>query len=60
MDMMSSGNTYDTETMSTNMLEDIRDGSQSRPKINRREARYKIHCCIKKIQVEWKGALIFT
>ena len=44
--------------MSTDMLEYIRDGSQSHPSINRREARSKIHDCIKKGQAEWKGALL--
>ena len=43
MDAMSSGNEYDAETMSTNMLEDIRDVSQSHPRVNRSETRYKIH-----------------
>ena len=36
MDAMSSGDEYDAEPMSTDILEDIRDGSQSRPRINRR------------------------
>ena len=40
---MSSGNESDAEAMSIYMLEDICDGSQSRPSINMREARYKIH-----------------
>ena len=42
MDAMSSGNDPDSEPMSTEMLEDIHDGSQSHPSINRREAHYKI------------------
>ena len=46
--------------MSTDMLEDIRDGSQSHPSINRIEARYKIRDCIKQRQLEWKGALLST
>ena len=29
--------------MYTEMLEEIRDGSQSHPNVNRIEARYKIH-----------------
>ena len=42
MDALISGDDYDAEPMSTDMLEDIRDGSQSHPGINRRETRYKI------------------
>ena len=55
--MMSSGNECDAKTMSTDMLEYICDGNQSHIRINRREARYKIHDCIKQTQAEWKGAL---
>ena len=36
MDAMSSGDRYDAGPMSKKMLEDIRDGSQSHPNINRR------------------------
>ena len=60
MNSMSSGDEYDAEDMSTDMLEDIRDGCQSHPTINRREARYNIRDCIKKSQAEWKGALLST
>ena len=42
MDAMSFGNESYTEPMSTNMLEDIHDGSQYHPSIKRREALYKI------------------
>ena len=42
------------------MLEYIHDGSQSRPGVNRREAHYKIRDHIKRIQVEWKVALLST
>ena len=42
------------------MLEDIRDGSQTHPKNNRREARYKIRDRIRQRQSEWKGALKAT
>ena len=42
------------------MLEGIRGGSQSHLNVNRREARYKIHDCIKQRQSEWKGALKAT
>ena len=46
--------------MSTDTLEDIRGGSQSHPRINRREARYQICDLIKLIQAEWKGELLST
>ena len=58
MGAMSSGNEYYAEPMSTNMLEDIRDGGQFHRIINSRDARYKIHDIIKLIQVEWKGTLL--
>ena len=38
IDEMSSGDEYDTKFLPTHMLEDIRNGSQSHPSINRREA----------------------
>ena len=44
--MMSSGDESDAEPMSTDMLEDISDVSQSHMRINRREACYKICDCI--------------
>ena len=54
MDVMDSGDDSDDEPMSTDMLEDIRDGSKSHPSVNRREARYKIHYCMKLIQTACK------
>ena len=42
------------------MLEEIRDVSQAREIINRRESRYKIHDSIKRGQSEWKEALLST
>ena len=39
---MDSRNESDDNPMSTEMLEDIRDGIQSHMNVNRREARYKI------------------
>ena len=50
MDAMSSGNEYDAEPMSTEMLEDICGSGQSHTIIHRREARYKIHHRIKQIK----------
>ena len=55
---MSSGDESDDEPMHTDMIEDIRDGRQFRPSLNRREARYKILDCIKQRRAEWKGALL--
>ena len=46
--------------MSTDMLEDIHDGSQSHPGTNKRETRYRIRDSIKQSQAEWKGALLST
>ena len=46
--------------MSTDRLEDIRDGSQSHPRINSREEQYNIRYCIRQVQVKWKGALLTT
>ena len=54
---MSSGDESDDELMSTDMLEYIRECSQSYAIINRREACYKICDRIKQSQVEWKGVL---
>ena len=50
----------DDEPMSTEMLEDIRDGSQSHTNVNRIEARYKIRDLSKQRQSEWKGMLKAT
>ena len=55
MDSMVSGNESDHDLISTEMLEDICDGSQSHPNINQREALYKIRDCIRQRQTEWKG-----
>ena len=57
---MDSGNESDDEPMSMEMLEDVRDSSQSHPSINRIEARYKIRDCIKRVQAKLKGALLST
>ena len=50
MDEISSGDDSNAELISTNMLEDICDGSQSHPRKNRIEACYKIRDCIKQGQ----------
>ena len=58
MDTMDSGEDSDDEPMSTDMLEDICDGSKYHSIMNRRESRYKINDHIKQIKMEWKGALL--
>ena len=60
MNAISSSEESDAESMFTYMLEDIRDGIQYHPSINRIEARYKIRDCFKQRQAEWKGALLST
>ena len=42
MENINSGDESDYDLISTQMLEDICDGSQTHPNVNRREARYKI------------------
>ena len=60
MDAINSGDDSDHDIIPTEMLEDIRDRSQTCPNIYRREARHKICDCIKQRQSEWKGALKAT
>ena len=57
MDAINSGDESDHDLISTEMLEDIRDGSQTHPNVHRREARYKIRDRIRQRQSERKGAL---
>ena len=45
--VLGSGDELDDEHMSTEMLEDIRDGIQTHRNVNRREARSKIRDIIK-------------
>ena len=54
---MDSGDESDHDLISTEMLEKIRDGSQSHLNVNRRESCYKIRDRIKQKQSEGKGAL---
>ena len=42
MENINAGDESDHDIISTDMLEDIRDGSQTHPNVNRREAHYKI------------------
>ena len=57
MDAINSGDESDHDLISTDMLEEIRDRSQTHPKVNRREARYKICDHIRQRQSEWKRVL---
>ena len=50
MDAMDSGNNSDYDLIYTQMLEEIFDGRQSHPNVNRRESRYKIRDNIKQRQ----------
>ena len=50
MGSINSGDESDHDIDSTEMLEDIRVGSQTHPNFNRREARYKICDCIRQRQ----------
>ena len=49
---INSGNESDHDLISTEMLEDIHDKSQTNPSVNRREARYKIRYRIRQRQLE--------
>ena len=60
MDAMDSGDESDHDLISMEALENIRDGSQSHPNVNKREYRYKIRDCIRQRQPECKGALKAT
>ena len=60
MNALDSGDKSDDEPVSTEMLEDICDGIQCNPNVNRIIAHYKIRDHIKQRQWEWKGALKYT
>ena len=60
MEDINSGDESDHDLISMEMLEDIFDGSQTHPNVNRSKARYKIRDCIRQRQLEWKGALKST
>ena len=51
---------FDDDLISTETLHDIRDGNQTHPKINKREARMTIRDRIKQKKLQWKGALRAT
>ena len=50
MDAMNYGDESDHDLISTEMLEDIRGGSQTHPNVNRREVSYKIRDRIRQRQ----------
>ena len=60
MDAVNSSDESDHDLISTEMLEDICDGSQTHPNVNKREARYEIRDHVRQRQSEWKGALKAT
>ena len=60
MENIDSNEKSDHNLISMETLEDIRDGSQTHPTVNKREARCKIRDRIKQRQSEWKGALKAT
>ena len=60
MDGMDFGDESDDEPVSTEMLDDIHERSQSCLNVNRREERYKICDSIKQRKSERKGALKAT
>ena len=51
---------FDDDLISSETLHDIRDGNQTHPKIDKREARIVIHDRIKQKKLQWKGALRAT
>ena len=60
MENINSSDESDHDLIYTEMIEDICDGSQTHPNINRREARYTIRDPIRQWQSERKGALKAT
>ena len=60
MENFDSNEKSDHDLISTEMLEDIRDGSQTHQNINKREARYKIRDRIRRKELQWKGSLRAT
>ena len=60
MENIDSNEKYDHDLISTEMLEDICDGSQTHLTVNKRESRCKIRDRINQRQLEWKVALKAT
>ena len=57
MDNIDFNENSDHDLISTEMLEDICDVSQTHPNVNKMEASYKIRDRGRQRQSEWKGAL---
>ena len=57
MENLDSNENSDHDHISTEMLHEICDGSQTYPNVDKREARWKIRDHIKQKKLEWKGAL---
>ena len=60
VEYISYGDEWDHDIISTEILEDILDRSQTHPNVNRRETRYKIRDRVRQRELEWKGALKAT
>ena len=60
MENINSGDESDHDLISTEILEDIYDGSQTHPNVNKRGAHYKIRDHIRQRQSEQKGELKAT
>ena len=60
MENLDSNEQSDHDLISTEMLEDIRDGSQTHPNVNKREARYEICDRIRRKESQCKGELKAT
>ena len=60
MENLDSNEKSDDNNISTETLHDIRDGSQTHPNVDKREARRKIRDRINQRRSEWKGALKAT
>ena len=61
MDSINSGDESYHDIISTEMLQDICDRSQTHLNVNKREARYKIRDCIRQIQYEGiRGVKIYA
>ena len=57
---INSNDESDHDLIFMEMLEDIRDRSQTHPNINKRESRYKIRDRIRQRQSEWERSLKTT
>ena len=60
MENLNSSDESDHDLISTEMLHDIQDGSQTHMNVNKREERYKIRDHVRQRQSEWYGALKAT